>query len=277
MPSVQETSACVSPRVNRAEPCDRGSSHLAFNWANLIKSPPIRPLAFQQQFTGLRPLHLFENPFDLRQCRAGFLICRRAYAATVCMAISFSSHPLAFLANLIRLSIQTGGLLGYLADYLFTPVQLKSLFPVHTWPPVHLSNRTPDRHLMPRQSPQLPGRPNLLCIHLNHVCRLTTAGQDNQIKVALFRSSYVGKYTGLPSTRLRRQAPSGPINGTLLIDSAALEAIIASTSGSYSGSALSTIDIICTSLKYPSGNNGRIGRSIIRASKFLLCSVGLLV
>ena len=56
----------------------------------------------------------------------------------------------------------------------------------------------------------------------------------------------------------------GPANGTPASDSAAEAPISEGMSASISGSSDSTIATTCTSLKKPSGNSGRIGRSMRR-------------
>ena len=61
-----------------------------------------------------------------------------------------------------------------------------------------------------------------------------------------------------------RAAPIGPMNGTPESVSAAEDATIASTSGSFSRSCDSVVTITWVSLRQPSANSGRTGRSISR-------------
>ena len=76
--------------------------------------------------------------------------------------------------------------------------------------------------------------------------------------------SWVGLATNPPSMRPTRTAPIGPANGRSLIISAAEAPLIDRMSESFSPSALSSRVWTCTSLKYPLGNSGRIGRSVTR-------------
>ena len=79
-----------------------------------------------------------------------------------------------------------------------------------------------------------------------------------------FISSIVGLAFTSPAKTPTRAAPTGPMNGTPDSVSAADAAISPSTSGSVSMSWLSTVTITCVSQRNPSGNSGRIGRSIRR-------------
>src|SRR5690625_4792404 len=68
----------------------------------------------------------------------------------------------------------------------------------------------------------------------------------------------------LPSTSPTVAPAIGPSNGISLTLRASDEPSIAAICGEASGSTDSTIEMTCTSLLYPSGNRGRIGRSIRR-------------
>ena len=61
-----------------------------------------------------------------------------------------------------------------------------------------------------------------------------------------------------------RAAPIGPMKGAPDSVSAAEEATIATMSGSFSRSCESVVTITCVSLRQPSANSGRTGRSIRR-------------
>jgi hypothetical protein len=61
-----------------------------------------------------------------------------------------------------------------------------------------------------------------------------------------------------------RAAPIGPMNGAPESVSAADAATIASTSGSFSRSCDKVVTITWVSLRQPSANSGRTGRSIRR-------------
>ncbi len=80
----------------------------------------------------------------------------------------------------------------------------------------------------------------------------------------------VGLSTSLPSTRPMRHMPSVWPLGIELSARAAKLAIAASTSGSFSRSEDSTCDITWTSLRKPSGNIGRIDRSMMRQARISL-------
>ena len=73
-----------------------------------------------------------------------------------------------------------------------------------------------------------------------------------------------------PSTYPIRTAPTGPSKGTELIETAAEEATIAVMSPSKVGSAAMIIVWIWISSRKPSGNSGRMGRSIIRMVRISL-------
>ena len=77
-------------------------------------------------------------------------------------------------------------------------------------------------------------------------------------------SSSVGLSTYSSFMKPTRAAPIGPLKGTPDSVSAAEAATIATTSGSFSMSCDSTVTITWVSLRQPSANNGRIGRSIRR-------------
>jgi len=62
-----------------------------------------------------------------------------------------------------------------------------------------------------------------------------------------------------------RAAPTGPLNGTPEMASAAEAPIMAGMSASISGLLDSTVSTTWTSFMKPPGNRGRIGRSIRRA------------
>jgi hypothetical protein len=81
------------------------------------------------------------------------------------------------------------------------------------------------------------------------------------------RSSGVKNALNSPFTRPTRRPATGPSNGAPLIDNAALAAIIATISGRKAGSIDSTLATTCTSARYPFGNSGRMGRSIMRPIK----------
>jgi len=72
----------------------------------------------------------------------------------------------------------------------------------------------------------------------------------------------------LPSTLPTRTAPIGPRNGMSERVRATEAALIAATSGSFSVSAESTKAMTWVSHLKPSANSGRIGRSIMRWSRF---------
>ena len=76
--------------------------------------------------------------------------------------------------------------------------------------------------------------------------------------------SKVGLRTNSPPMYPTRAAPTGPSNGRPDTASAADAPTSAGMSGSISGSSESTRAITCTSLRKPSGNNGRNGRSMRR-------------
>ena len=75
----------------------------------------------------------------------------------------------------------------------------------------------------------------------------------------------MGKGTNSPLIEASRTEPIGPWNGSGEMHSEAEAAFIASTSPSFCRSLASTNDWIWTSSLYPSGNSGRMGRSISRA------------
>ena len=77
-------------------------------------------------------------------------------------------------------------------------------------------------------------------------------------------SVWVGLSTYSPLMKPTRAAPIGPSNGRPDSDSAADAPIIAGMSALTSGLDEITVAMICTSLKKPSGNSGRMGRSIRR-------------
>src|SRR5206468_1213190 len=65
----------------------------------------------------------------------------------------------------------------------------------------------------------------------------------------------------------KRTAPTGPMNGSGETMSAADAPLMQRMSCGTTMSALSTVQITCTSLQKPFGHNGRIGRSIMRAGR----------
>ena len=77
----------------------------------------------------------------------------------------------------------------------------------------------------------------------------------------------VGLRIQFPSTRPTRTAASGPFHGTVERLSAAEAATTPRMSASFSWSAESTVTKTCTSFLNPSGNSGRIERSISRAAR----------
>ncbi len=82
--------------------------------------------------------------------------------------------------------------------------------------------------------------------------------------------SRVGFSTYWPFDEPTRAAATGPKNGMPDRVSAAEQPIRATMSGSFSMSWLSTVATIWTSLRKPSGNSGRIGRSIRRLVRTLV-------
>ena len=78
-------------------------------------------------------------------------------------------------------------------------------------------------------------------------------------------SGSVGLSTSSPSMRPTRTAATGPRKGSGDSISAAEAPLIASTSCAATKSAESTVPMICTSLRNPLGQSGRIGRSTMRA------------
>ena len=83
-------------------------------------------------------------------------------------------------------------------------------------------------------------------------------------RVEVARSAAVGLATSRPSTWPTRTAPTGPPNGMPERQSAAEPPFIARTSGSFCASAEMVRQMTWTSLRKPSGNSGRIGRSMRR-------------
>ena len=75
----------------------------------------------------------------------------------------------------------------------------------------------------------------------------------------------VGLTTSSPSIRPMRTAPTGPMNGSGEIISAAEAPLMHRMSCGVTRSADSTVQITCTSFRKPFGHSGRIGRSIMRA------------
>ena len=86
--------------------------------------------------------------------------------------------------------------------------------------------------------------------------------------------SAVGLSTRRPSIRPTRAAPTGPKNGMPESVSAAEQPTSATMSGSFSRSWPSTVATICTSLRKPAGNSGRIGRSISRLTSVSFSEAG---
>jgi len=82
--------------------------------------------------------------------------------------------------------------------------------------------------------------------------------------------STVGLMTNRPSTRPTMTPPIGPLNGMSEMESAAEVPIMAEISGEQSWSTLMTMSTICTSFRKPSGNSGRIGRSVSRLARIAL-------
>ena len=80
-----------------------------------------------------------------------------------------------------------------------------------------------------------------------------------------FCSAIVGFNTNWLSIKPTRAAPIGPLKGTPDKVNAAEAPIIATKSGLICGFTETTVATTWISLKKPSGNNGRIGRSIKRA------------
>jgi hypothetical protein len=80
----------------------------------------------------------------------------------------------------------------------------------------------------------------------------------------------VGLRIQLPSTRPTRTAASGPFHGTGETLSATEAATTPRTSASFSWSADSTVTKTWTSFLKPSGNSGRIERSITRLARISL-------
>ncbi len=83
----------------------------------------------------------------------------------------------------------------------------------------------------------------------------------------------VGLRINSPFTRPTFTPAIGPLNGMSEIDNANEEPNIAAISGVQSCSTDKIVFVICTSLRKPSANIGRIGRSIIRAVN-VACSLG---
>ena len=79
-----------------------------------------------------------------------------------------------------------------------------------------------------------------------------------------FRCSNVGLMMNVPSIRPTRTPAIVFSTGIVESASAADAPVMASTSVSFSPSAESTSAMICVSWRQPSGNSGRIGRSIRR-------------
>ena len=95
---------------------------------------------------------------------------------------------------------------------------------------------------------------------------------DNSISELSF-CSVVGLITYSPFTRPTSTPAIGPSNGISEIHNANEEPNIAAISGGQLGSTDITVFVICTSLRKPSANIGRIGRSIRRAVR-VACSLG---
>ena len=87
-------------------------------------------------------------------------------------------------------------------------------------------------------------------------------------------SSTLGLMINLSSICPTTTPATGPSNGISLIDKHNDEPNNAVISGVQSCSTERTVFITCTSLRNPSLNNGRIGRSINLAAR-IACSVGL--
>jgi hypothetical protein len=93
---------------------------------------------------------------------------------------------------------------------------------------------------------------------------LTTRPATTMSNTARSICSAVGKATHVPSISATRTPPTGPENGSPASWVDADAALIASTSYSSLGSRLSTVTTIWISLRRPSTNDGRSGRSISR-------------
>ena len=103
----------------------------------------------------------------------------------------------------------------------------------------------------------------LLGLRLDHQHGVLRAG-DDEIELAFGHLSSVGLRTYSLLMKPTRAAPIGPMNGAPDSVSAAEEATSARMSGSFSRSCDSVVTITCVSLRQPSANSGRIGRSIRR-------------
>ena len=86
-----------------------------------------------------------------------------------------------------------------------------------------------------------------------------------RFSVETARCSSVGLMTNSSLTRPTRTPAIGPSNGMSETVSAALAPIMPAISGALSWSTESTVATICTSLRKPFGNSGRMGRSMRRA------------
>ena len=93
-------------------------------------------------------------------------------------------------------------------------------------------------------------------------------------KSEFFSCSTLGLMMYSPSTRATITPATGPLNGISEIHSANDEPNKDAISELASGSHDNTVLTICTSLRKPSANKGRIGLSIKRAVN-VACSVGL--
>ena len=88
--------------------------------------------------------------------------------------------------------------------------------------------------------------------------------RDDELERRCFSCSVVGLAMSWPSTRPTRTAPTGPERDPGRAAAPRRRRSCARMSGSFSWSAEITRPMICISLRKPSGNSGRIGRSISR-------------
>ena len=275
VPSVDTTSACVSPLVNRAEPCVRGRK-LTLHVIGLMS---LRPLpsnllcsliicsctasSTSTPKTSLILLSLSSSSVSAQHSsinlvRNSFNAFLRSIFPGTTDCTLMSSYTFAFISS--RSAVSTVGASCFCFSFPHSTTSsfcIFTIFFISSKPNIIASTNLSSETSFPEAST---------------IITASSVPETTRFIILDSSSEFLGLITNSSSIRPTRTEPVGPSNGMLDTATAAEAPTMEITSGSVSLSADNTADIIWISFEYPFGKRGRIGLSVI-----LIVNISLLV
>ena len=268
VPSVTTPRAWVCPRVNSAEPCVRGSSPTSQVMGRISVMP--RP---SNRFCSFR-IMARTSSFS-RSCRITLMNdsasgYSSANCSITCSLICFSAVRRSLFSGMRTASLMPGKAISFTFSSRPSGTCDGTSSRLTTFSSPANSNCKSTNFLMVSWAKSIAANRSSSLTSLASPSTIMMDSLEPATTNSRSASSYwgmVGLMTKSPFSLATRTVAMGPSNGILEMVKAAEAPKPAKTSGSFSLSMESTVAMIWVSFRNPSGNRGRMGRSIRRADR----------